>query len=536
MKDILQSIISRTLEAQGIVRKKEDIMIEIPKDHENGDYSSNIAMQLSKELKKNPYEIAQQIKSDINHEQIDKIEIKGPGFLNFFVKKDYLFQNINTILKEKENYGRSDIGKHEKWNVEFVSANPTGILHLGHARGASYGDSLSRILDFAGFDVTREYYINDAGNQIHNLELSIIGRYEELCGRKSTLKEDGYHGKEIIDIAQNLKEEYGINGLDPLVVKQKGLDYLLEQIKKDLKNFRVSFDIWSSEKSIYEHGLVDTVKDELVKNGYTYQQDGALWIKTTLFGDEKDRVIVKADGSNTYLLPDIAYHKDKYRRGYDKLIDVFGADHHGYIARLKGSLSMIGENPDKLDVQILQMVRLVRGKEEIKMSKRTGNAVTINDLVEEVGLNATRYFFATRSIDTQMDFDLELATKQSNDNPVYYVEYAYARICSILKEYQGIRENILKYETLTSSYVNDLLVKLYEFKHIVEIAARKKAPHMITNYVYDVATLFHTFYAHEKVLTDDIKYTNERIHLIEATAIVIKNALTLIGVEAREKM
>lgn len=536
MKNTLQMAISKALKEQGIIKNPMDIIIEIPRERENGDYSSNIAMQLTKELRKNPMEIAQQIIEQIKEEQIEKIEIKGPGFLNFFVKKEYLFENINTILKEKENYGRSEIGKKEKWNIEFVSANPTGILHLGHARGACYGDSLARILEFASFDVTREYYINDAGNQIHNLELSIIGRYEELCGRPSTLPEDGYHGKEIIDIARSLKEEYGTNGLDPSIVKQRGLNYLLENIKKDLRNFRVSFDVWSSEKSIYERGLVESVKKELIENGYTYELDGALWIKTTLFGDEKDRVIVKADGSNTYLLPDIAYHKDKYSCGYDKLIDVFGADHHGYIARLKGSLAMLKEDPEKLDVQILQMVRLVRGKEEIKMSKRTGNAVTINDLVEEVGLNATRYFFATRSIDTQMDFDLELATKKSNDNPVYYVEYAYARICSILRDYQGIKQEIEKYETITSSYAMELLGKLYEFQNIVELAARKRAPHMITNYVYDVATLFHTFYAHEKVLTDDVKYTSERIHLIEATAIVIKNALTLIGVEAREKM
>ncbi len=536
MKELLQKLISEALKKQEIVKDSKEIIIEIPKENSNGDYSSNIAMQLTKEYHKNPREIAELIKENISNEQIEKMEIAGPGFLNFFVKKEYLLENINTILKEKENYGRSNIGENKKINVEFVSANPTGILHLGHARGASYGDSLSRILSFAGYDVTREYYINDAGNQIHNLELSILGRYEEVCGRPSTLPEDGYHGKEIIEIAKNLKEEYGENGIDNEVVKQKGLDYLLGNIKKDLDNFRVSFDVWSSEKSIYERGLVEQVKNDLIKNGYTYESEDALWIKTTLFGDEKDRVIVKADGTNTYLLPDIAYHKDKYSRGYDKLIDVFGADHHGYMARLKGAIAMFGEDPKKLDIEILQMVRLVRGKEEIKMSKRTGNAVTINELVEEVGLNATRYFFAARSIDTQMDFDLELATKQSNDNPVYYVEYAHARICSILSDYKADKENVEKYETITSSYAMELLSHMYEFGDIVEIAAKKRAPHMIVNYVYELATLFHAFYAHEKILSDDIKYTNERIHLIEATLIVIRNALALIGVEARNKM
>ncbi len=535
MRETLQKMIHEALKKQNVLKNPDEIIIEIPKNNLNGDYSSNIAMQLSKELHKNPREIAMILQEQIEGEQIEKIEIAGPGFLNFFMKKDYLLDNINTIIEQKENYGKSDIGKGQNWNIEFVSANPTGILHLGHARGASYGDSLSRLLKFAGYSVTKEYYINDAGNQIHNLELSIIGRYEELCGRDSTLPENGYHGKEIIDIALELKNEYGENGLDLEKVKQKGLDYLLGKIKTDLENFRVSFDIWSSEKNIYKKGLVEEVKNILIKKGYTYEEDGALWIKTTLFGDTKDRVIVKADGSNTYLLPDIAYHKDKFARGYDKLINVFGADHHGYISRLKGALSMLGENPDKLDVEILQMVRLVKGKEEIKMSKRTGNAVSINELVEEVGLNATRYFFTARSIDTQMDFDLELATKQSNDNPVYYIEYAYARICSILNEYHE-KEPVIKYETITSSYAIGLLQKMYEFRNIIEVAAKKKAPHMITNYVYELATLFHTFYAHEKVLTDDVKYTNERIHLIEATAIVIKNALALIGVEAREKM
>ncbi len=535
MREMLQKVLQEALEKQKILKSLDEIIIEIPKNASNGDYSSNIAMQLSKELHKNPREIALTLQEQIKNDQIEKIEIAGPGFLNFFIKKDYLFDNINTIIEQKENYGKSSIGANQKWNIEFVSANPTGILHLGHARGASYGDSLARLLEFAGYSVTREYYINDAGNQIHNLELSIIGRYEELCGRESTLPENGYHGKEIIDIALDLKNEYGIEGINENIVKQKGLEYLLGKIRKDLADFRVSFDIWSSEKSIYENGLVENVKQDLIKNEYTYEEDGALWIKTTLFGDSKDRVIVKADGSNTYLLPDIAYHKDKFSRGYDKLINVFGADHHGYIARLKAALSMIGEDPDKLNVQILQMVRLVRGKEEIKMSKRTGNAVSINELVEEVGLNATRYFFAARSIDTQMDFDLELATKQSNDNPVYYIEYAYARICSILSEYHE-KEPVFKFETIHSSYAIGLLQKMYEFRNIVEVAAKKQAPHMIVNYVYDLATLFHTFYAHEKVLTDDSKYTNERIHLIEATAIVIKNALTLIGVKAREKM
>lgn len=536
MRDKLKQVIVEALQKLDIKKKTDDIIIEIPKNPSNGDYASNIALQLTKECKQNPTIIAQQLVEKIKSEDIEKVEVAPPGFLNFYLKKNYLYKNINTILEQKENYGKSNYGQHQKINIEFVSANPTGTLHLGHARGASYGDALARVLAFAGFDVTKEYYINDAGNQIENLEKSIAGRYEEVCGRPSSLPENGYHGKEIIEIAQNLKKEYGENLQDPMIFKQKGLDYLLKQIQTDLKDFRVEFDVWTSEKSIYQRGLVDETIHKLKENGYTYELDGALWLKTTNFHDEKDRVIVKADGTNTYLLPDIAYHLDKYKRGYDQLIDVFGADHHGYVARLKAAIAMLNENPDKLEVEILQMVRLVRGNEEIKMSKRTGNAVTIKDLVEEVGLDATRYFFATRSIDTQMDFDLDLATKKNNENPVYYVEYAHARICSILREWNRDITPLESYQTLHSNYTVDLLNKLYEFPNIVEISAKKKAPHMITNYVYEVATLFHTFYAHEKILTESFKDTQERICLIQAVAIVIKNALELIGVEAKNKM
>lgn len=536
MKESLRELVANVLNENKIEMKESDIIIEIPKDTNHGDYATNVAMQLARTLKKNPREIANLLVKQLKADYINNVEIAGPGFINFYVKNDYLYKNINTIIEMQDNYGRSNVGNGCKINVEYVSANPTGILHLGHARGASYGDSLSRILSFTNFDVTREYYINDAGNQITNLQQSIQARYEGLCGREETMPEDGYYGKEIIMIAQEIKNELGTKVTDAKIFRKKGLDYLLGKIKEHLKNFHVEFDVWTSEQSIYDSGALDRTFRELVNAGYTYEEDGAIFLKTSEFGDEKDRVLIKKDKTNTYLLPDIAYHKNKYDRGFDELIDVFGADHHGYVPRLKASIAMLGNNPDQLDVEILQMVRLVRGKEEVKMSKRTGNAVTIEELMEEVGVDAMRYFFSSRSLDTQLDFDLEIATKKSNENPVYYIEYAYARICSILSDWNCEIVPLEQYQTLTSEYAKNLLAKLYEFTDTVKLSAVKRSPHIIANYAYDLAGLFHTFYAHEKVLTDEIVSTKERINLIKATAITIKNALNLIGVVAKGKM
>ncbi len=539
MRELLKEIIYNVLAETNTEITIEQIAIEIPKDTTYGDYSTNVAMQLARTLKKNPRNIASEIVAKINElnsKHISKVEIAGAGFINFYVTNDYLYDNINKVIELKENYGKINIGNNKKINIEYVSANPTGILHLGHARGASYGDSLARVLKFAGFDVTREYYINDAGNQIGNLENSIKARYEGLCGRLEDMPEGGYHGKEIIAVAKTIKDELGNEVTDSKVFRKKGLDYLLNQIKEDLHNYRANFDLWSSEQSLYDSGLVKETLDKLITEGYTYEQDDAVYLKTTLYGDEKDRVLVKKDKSYTYLVPDIAYHGLKFSRGYDELINVFGADHHGYIPRLKASINMLGYDSDKLDVEILQMVRLVRNGEEVKMSKRTGNAVTIMELVEEVGLDATRYFFSSRSLDTQLDFDLDLACKNTNENPVFYINYAHARIHSILANYKNEIKVLDKYETLTSEYSKKLLSKIYEFSYTVGNSALKKSPHIITNYVYDLATLFHAFYAHEKVLTEDTVSTNERVNLIYATAMTIKNALNLIGVEALEEM
>ena len=533
MKDDVKKALAMALESLNIAF--EDINLEVPKDNKNGDFSSNIAMQLASLLKKSPLVIASDIIANIDKTLFAKVEVAGPGFINFYLKDEDVFKVINEALAEKENFGRSNFGEGKSINIEFVSANPTGVLHLGHARGASYGDSLARVLEFSGFKVTREYYINDAGNQIKNLELSIKARYDELLGKDTELPENGYHGKEIIKIAEKIYEEYKSEAEDE-VFKTRGLEFLLDNIKKDLTEFRVNFDIWSSEKAIYTSGKLAETIQKLKDSGYTYEKDGALFLATSKFGDAKDRVIIKSDKTNTYFLPDIAYHTVKFARGYDELINVFGADHHGYVPRLKAAMAILGEDPNKLDVEILQMVRLIRDHQEVKMSKRTGNAVSIKELVDEVGVDAARYFFAMRSIDSALDFDLDLALKKDSDNPVYYVQYANARICSILKEANEDEEKIFEYKTLSSPYALALVKKIAGFKEIVIASAKNKSPHFITNYVYELASLFHAFYNHEKVLTEDLMMRKERLNLIKATSITLTNALNLIGVVAPKEM
>lgn len=537
IKQEVQEILKKSLTNLQIDYEKE-IEVSIPKDKNHGDYSTNIALSLAKSLKDNPINIANKIKDNIQSEIISKIEVLSPGFINIFISEQYLLKSINTIIKENTNYGKSNLGQGKKVNIEFVSANPTGILHLGHGRGATYGDNLARIMTFTGYDVTKEYYVNDAGNQMNNLGISIKVRYQNLYNIDATLPEDGYHGQEIIDIAKKIKEEYQDTKLNEDIpfFKKYGLNILLDKIKKDLDIYRVNFDVFSSEQSLYDRGLVEKVITKLKNDNHCYIEDGALWLKTMDYGDEKNRVLIKSDGNYTYLLPDIAYHCDKIERGFDELIDVLGADHHGYIDRLKASLEMMGKDSGILDIKILQMVRLIKDNEELKLSKRTGKTVTLSEIIEEVGVNATRYLFSSKSLDTQLDFNIDLALKQNSENPVYYIEYANARICSILKKSKNFATNIDKYQTLESQYIYNILNKLNEFKDIVETSASKKAPHIIANYVYDVASLFHTYYNQEKIVTEDIQYTSERINLLKAIQIVINNSLNLIGIIPREEM
>ena len=549
LKENLKNEIKETVIKCGYVSCEEDInvILENAKDAKHGDYSTNIAMQLTKRAKKNPRIIAEEIVKnfDTNKADVAKIEIAGPGFINFFLKKTVFTKSIKGIIDLGDDYGKSNSGKGLKYNVEYVSANPTGDLHLGHARGAALGDSLCRLVSKAGYDVTREYYVNDAGNQIHNLVVSAYARYLEALGNESKMPEDGYYGPDIILLGQMMAEKYKEQFVGKLdenydLIRQISLDYELDKIKKDLNMFGVEFDLFTSEKSIYDKNLVKESIDLLQSKGYIYEKDGAIWFRSTDFGDDKDRVLKKSDGSYTYLTPDIANHIEKLNRGNDKLVDIWGADHHGYIARVKAAMQALGYEADKLEVDIIQMVRLIKDGEEFKMSKRTGKAVTIRDLVDEVGVDAVRYFFVMRSGETQMDFDLDLATKKSNENPVYYAQYAHARTCSILRQAKekgfsvDVKEN---YEFINHEKEYEVIKLMGEFPNVVADAAAKRRPHLICNYVNDLATAFHSLYNAEKVINEeDNAKTNEKLALIQALEITIKNALNLIGVSAPERM
>ena len=421
-----------------------EIKIEIPKDTANGDYSSNIAMVLTKIAKRNPRDIAQAIVDnlDATKANVKEVAIAGPGFINFYLDNSYLTAVIAEALNKGDKFGSAESHDKGKIIVEYVSANPTGDLHIGHARNAAVGDTLSNILAAAGYDVTREYYINDAGNQITNLARSIEARYFEALGDTThTMPDDGYHGKDIINIGRTLAEKQpelrSLSDEERVKTFRKlGVDYEMEKLRTDLADFNTHFDSWFSETTLYEQGEITEVLNKMNELGYTYEQDGATWLRTTDFKDDKDRVLIKKDGNYTYFLPDIAYHFDKVQRGNDTLINLFGADHHGYINRLKASLETFGVDSDRLEIQIMQMVRLMQDGEEVKMSKRTGNAITLREIMDEVGVDAARYFLTMRSPDTHFDFDMELAKQESQDNPVYYAQYAHARICSILKQAQ----------------------------------------------------------------------------------------------------
>ncbi|MBG9451935.1 arginine--tRNA ligase [Cytobacillus firmus] len=524
-----------------------DVILEIPKEKSHGDYSTNMAMQLARVAKKAPRMIAEELIAsfDSTKASIEKIEIAGPGFINFYMNNAYLTDLIPAVLEAGDQYGETTVGNNQKIQVEFVSANPTGDLHLGHARGAAVGDSLCNILDKAGYDVSREYYINDAGNQINNLALSVEARYFQALGLDKEMPADGYHGEDIIGIGKKLAEEHGdkyVNADEKErfdFFREYGLKYEMAKLKQDLEDFRVPFDVWYSETSLYHNGKIDTALQALKDNGHIYEEEGATWFRSTTFGDDKDRVLIKNDGSYTYLTPDIAYHKDKLERGFEKLINIWGADHHGYIPRMKAAIQALGYDRDALEVEIIQLVHLYKNGEKMKMSKRTGKAVTMRDLVEEVGLDATRYFFAMRSADTHLDFDLDLAVSQSNENPVYYAQYAHARISSILRqgEEQGMSAEAADYSLISAEKEIDVLKKIGEFPQAVGEAAQKRMPHRITNYIYELASSFHSFYNAEKVLdAENPERTKARLALIKAVQTTLKNSLKLIGVSAPEKM
>ncbi|EHA6116057.1 arginine--tRNA ligase [Staphylococcus pseudintermedius] len=546
VKQTLIQEIEKSIQQANIVESIPEIKIEIPKDTKNGDYATNIAMVLTKLAKRNPREIAQLIVDHLDTEaaHVKKIDIAGPGFINFYLESSYLNAVIDQALELDTQFGRVAESKNKKILVEYVSANPTGDLHIGHARNAAVGDTLCNILDAAGYDVTREYYINDAGNQITNLAKSIEARYLQHLGQKAEMPADGYHGQDIKNIGADLAEKQpnlmDLSDDERLkTFRQLGVDYEMAKLKQDLADFNIHFDNWFSETSLYEKGEIKAVLERMKENGYTYEQDGATWLRTTDFKDDKDRVLIKKDGTYTYFLPDIAYHYDKFQRGNDNLINLFGADHHGYINRLKASLETFGVDSDRLEIQIMQMVRLMQDGEEVKMSKRTGNAITLREIMDEVGIDAARYFLTMRSADTHFDFDMALAKEQSQDNPVYYAQYAHARICSILRqaEAQGYQvEKGADYQTITNDKAIELLKKVAEFEPMIEGAAEARAPHRVTNYIQDLAAHFHKFYNAEKVLTEDQAKTKAHLALIDAVRITLRNALQLVGVTAPEQM
>lgn len=545
MEDLLKTTIKEALKkAFDVDMMEEQIVIEIPKDKSHGDYATNTAMQLARSLKRNPREIAKELVQALDKEKgaIEECVIAGPGFINFTMHKGTLAKVIDKVLLEGDHYGNNTSGNHLKINVEYVSANPTGDLHLGHARGAAWGDSVTRLMKASGYDVCPEYYVNDAGNQIVNLAYSLMARYAQELGFEKELPEDGYFGKDVIDIANIMVEEHGdkfINDESDETVqffKKEGIRLELAKLQRDLEMFRVSFDVWSSEQSLHDEGKVEKALDLLTSLGKTYEQDDAIWFRSTEYGDDKDRVLKKSDGSYTYLVPDIAYHITKFERGFEKLVNFWGADHHGYIPRMKAAMQALGKDKDQLEVDIIQMVRLVDEGQEVKMSKRTGNAVTIRELCDEVGVDAVRYFFVQRALDTHLDFDLGLARKQSNDNPVYYAQYAHARICSIIRLAPEMKE-ASDYALLTNEKEVQLLKYIHEFPTVVADGAKSRSPHKLCNYIQKLASYFHSFYNACKVIDmEHEELSAQRLALLKATRITLKNALTLIGVEATEKM
>lgn len=517
------------------------VMVEIPQRQEQGDYATNLAMRLTKILKMNPREIAQGIVDGVEDLDIlNKVEVAGPGFINFFVKPKVLASVIDVVLEEDERYG-SGSDRKEKILVEYVSANPTGQLHVGHARGAAWGDSLTRIMKFSGYDVMREFYVNDLGNQITMLSHSLYARYREQFGLDFDLPEDGYHGKDIIEIAKEVKEQEGNKWVDvpksewEPYFKKLGIDFQLARIEKDLDTFGVHFDSWISEKSLYDDGRVEKVLDDLKQSGDTYEKDGALWFESTKYGDDKDRVLIKSDGSYTYLVPDIANHLYKIERGYHNMLNLWGGDHHGYIARMKAALESFGYK-DVLEVDIIQMVRLIEDGKEVKMSKRTGNAIGLVELSDDIGVDAARYFFVSRSLQTPLDFDLTLARSQTNDNPVYYAQYAHARIESIIKRV-GEYATPETYTRLTHPKEIELMKMINEFSNVVQNSAKTRNVQAIPNYIQDLSQMLHSYYGEVKINDqDNMDLTSQRVQLLKAVQITLRNALTLIGVSAPKSM
>lgn len=535
-----------------------EITIEVPREKEHGDFSTNIVMQVTKQLKKAPRQAAETIinNMELADTYIEKVECAGPGFINFYLKDNWLYDALESIQAEKENYGKINIGNGRKVMVEFVSANPTGPLHMGNARGGALGDCIASVLDAAGYDVTREFYVNDAGNQIEKFGISLEARYIQLLKGEDAIEfpEDGYHGDDITDHMRDYIALHGDKLLEADTEERRKalVEYALpkniERIKNGLESYGVKHDVWFSEKSLYESGELDETIELLKEKGCTVEKEGALWLKGEIMGSEKDEVLVRNNGFPTYFAADIAYHRNKFlTRGFDWVINLWGADHHGHVARMKGAMAALGVDPDKLDVVLFQLVRLYRNGEIARMSKRTGKSISLMDLLEELstedrpGKDAARFFFNTKASGSHLDFDLDLAVKQSNDNPVFYVQYAHARICSMLKllEKEGIKSpeaSEVKLSLLKEKEELELMKRLAEYPEEIRISADTLEPSRLTRYVLDVAALFHSFYNACRVKGEEENLMNARIVLVDSTRIVIRNVLNLLSINAPERM
>lgn len=552
IKELLQKAIYQAAQqaiAEGVFSADElpKIVLEVPPKKDFGDFATNFAMQAAKAAKTNPRVIAEAIVNRLKETWLDKAVIAGPGFINFYLKSDWLYVMLADILAQGQRYGNNPSRAGERIQVEFVSANPTGPLHVGHGRGAAVGSALVNLLKAAGYDVASEFYINDAGNQIDNLAASVNARYEELLGRDIKFPENGYHGQDIVQTAQAIVAQDGDKhlslSLEERLALFKGiaLQEKLLALKTDLAAFNVEFDVWFSECTLHESNALSETCKVLQDNGFIYEHEGALWLKSTEYGDDKDRVVIRDNGIPTYLAADIAYHRNKLERGFDQLINIWGADHHGYICRVKAAIASLGYSPEQLEVLIVQMVSLYRDGQMVKMSKRTGQSVTLSELIEEVGTDAARFFFIMRSLDSQLDFDLDLAKSKSNENPVYYIQYAYARIASIFRQLAeagitlGDIDNT-NLSVLTNECEIDLIKKLGEYQEEIIDAARERAPHRIARYAHDLAGQFHTFYNQCRINGVDEELQKGRMALVKAVQTTIGHALGILGISAPEKM
>jgi len=542
IRQIIKSAVSKTKMLEKV--KKFEFSIERPRHKKYGDWSTNAALIAAPLIKKNPMDIAQAIEKNIDDTKgfLDKVQIAPPGFINMFFKKDWYYQVIERIEDLDEKFGELDIGKGQKVLLEYVSANPVGPLHLGHGRWAAVGDTLANVLRKASYDLKTEFYVNNYGLQIEIFTASVKAAAMEKLGRKVQWPENAYRGKYIHSIAGSLLYHYG-----PEIIEQedelRNKAYMteLEEIKATLKKAKVSFDNYFEESTLHENKNIEDIISSLLKKKEAYKKDEALWLNTSKHGDEKDRVLVRSNNESTYFAADIAYHQNKLERGFDKLINIWGADHHGYVARVRAAIIALGEDPKKLEIILGQLVNLKKGSKPVKMSKRTGELITLDDLIDEVGVDALRYTFLTKSTDTTLDFDIDLVKEQSDKNPVYYVQYAHARICSILKfakekrlKYKGVKDVNLK--LLKEEGEIDLIKVLEEFEEIVEKIALNLTPHLLTTYANKLATSFHYFYSKIRVISEDNNLSQARLALLNTAHITLRNVLSLLGVSAPEKM